>query len=91
MNITINKLLKKKLIETRNESSLSKYIMVFLENKCNICNKIVDSELTYIISFEDGPKNFYFQDLPNSKLKFKKVCKRCLCTKTTSVKIYVEI
>jgi len=90
MNKLIKKILEEKILESKNDKSISSYILSFIEEKCEKCHE-KNKELRYVISFLDGPKNYYFENLSNGKMKFKKFCNKCINSKSTSVKIYVEI
>lgn len=58
--------------------------------ECQKCyNLQYDKPLTIILSFTIGTCNL--DDIPNNNYKFKKVCKHCLWSRCSSLKIYREI
>ena len=64
-------------------------IINYLGNECDKCKSISETPLTICLSFKNG--NYSLTDIPHSNYMLKKFCKKCIYSRCSSVKIYVEI
>lgn len=87
----IKKMLIEKLISSNNESLIINEIFEYLGNECEKCHMLSDKKLFYVLSFNDGVKNYNFRDVNGTKYGLKKFCEKCIFSKASPCKIYVEI
>lgn len=85
------KILKEIIYKSKNDEYISKTIMEFLYNECNRCHKNVKKDLTVVLSFNDGIRDFNFKDRVGTKYGLKKFCDECIWGKASPCKIYVEV
>jgi hypothetical protein len=85
-------LIKKILLQNKNEKYLAKNIIEFVgENCCQKCYKNSKEPLTIVISFDKSKGSYYFIDLPGANYKLKKFCKKCTYSRASQAKIYIEV
>ena len=90
--MTLQKLIQEILLQNGNEKYLAKNIKDFVgENCCDKCNKSVKYPLTQVISFNKSKGTYDFKDLPGANYVLKKFCKKCIYSRASSAKIYIEI
>ena len=85
-------IIKEKLLQTKNDKNLSKYIIEFIgDNCCQKCYEHCDYPLTNVLSFDKTKGDYQFRDLPGANYILKKFCKKCIRGRASSCKIYIEI
>ena len=89
--IEFRKIIKQIIYKSKNDKYITENIMNFIFNKCNRCNKNTKKNLTYVISFNDGIKNYNFRDIDGTKYGLKKFCNECIYCNAFPCKIYVEV
>lgn len=89
--IETRKILKNIIQYSNNDENISKTIMNYLYNDCNRCHKKTEKNLTVVMSFNDGIKDYNFKDRVGTKYGLKKFCDECIWGKASPCKIYVEI
>lgn len=87
----IKKILIDKLINSNNESLIINEIFKYLGNECQKCHLLSNKKLINVISFNDGVRDYNFRDIKGTKYGLKKFCEKCIFSKASQCKIYVEI
>lgn len=74
-----------------NDEYIVEHIVSYLGNQCDRCFNYQDKNLTIVISFNDGIRDYNFRDHIHTRYGLKKFCDSCIYSKASSCKIYVEI
>jgi hypothetical protein len=85
-------LIQKILLQNKNEKHLGKKIIEFVgENCCQKCYKNSKEPLIIVISFDKSKGCYNFTDLSGANYKLKKFCKKCIYSRASQAKIYIEV
>ena len=89
--MTLQKLIQEILLQNGNEKYLANHINEYVgKNCCDKCHKSIKYPLIHVISFNKKKGSYDFRDLPGANYVLKKFCKRCIYSRASSAKIYIE-
>lgn len=87
----IKDIINYKISKSKNDKYITNHILEYLGYQCDKCYQYSHKKLTFVISFNDGKRDYNFKYSKKSNIGFKKFCEKCIYCNSSPCKIYVEV